>query len=247
MRKRPPVQFTEHTGGTQDYTKFSPVQILQLYICQAVWELMVEETNRYAAQTLSADTANPPSAWTPTKCSRNDGFRRITSIHGHQQKTPIQHALVHVRSPAKSLYSSTMARNRFTAILRFLHLANNQAEDKFPPDKLFKGRPLLDIVLHSFLRIYKPRRNLSPDETMVKFNGLIGFKQYMPRKATKWGLKYFSLNESETGYTCAWNLFTGSQPMSPPSKTTITYAATHHPPNLPARQGSIGSTERTRT
>ena len=53
---------------------------------------------------------------------------------------------------------------------------------------------------------------------------------YMPRKAAKWGLKYFSLNESETGYTCAWKLFTGSQPMPPPSETTIAYAATHHPP-----------------
>ena len=131
-----------------------------------------------------------------------------------------------------------MSRNRFTAILRFLHLANNQADDKFPPDKLFKVRPLLDIVLPSFLRIYKPGRNLSPDETMVKFNGRIGFKQYMPRKAAKWGLKYFSLNESETGYTCAWKLFTGSQPMPPPRETTIAYAATHHPPNLPA-QGKV--------
>ena len=62
-RKRPPVQFTQHAGCTQDCSKFSPVQIFQLYICQAVWELMVEETNRYAAQTLSADTANhQPSA-----------------------------------------------------------------------------------------------------------------------------------------------------------------------------------------
>ena len=76
------------------------------------------------------------------------------------------------------------------------------------------------------------------DETMVKFNGRIGFKQYMPRKAAKWGLKYFSLNESETGYTCAWKLFTGSQPMPPPSETTIDCAATHHPPNLPA-QGKV--------
>ena len=61
-RKRPAVQFTEHTGCTQDCSKFSPVQIFQLYISQAVWELMVEETNRYAVQTLSADTVNQPSA-----------------------------------------------------------------------------------------------------------------------------------------------------------------------------------------
>ena len=82
---------------------------------------------------------------------------------------------------------------------------------------------------------------------MVQFNGRIGFKQYMPRKAAKWGLKYLSLNKSETGYTCAWNLFTESQPMSPPSKTTIGYAATHHPLNLPAQGGSLESTEMTRT
>ena len=31
-----------------------PSKSLQLYICQAVWELLVEETDRYAAQTLSA-------------------------------------------------------------------------------------------------------------------------------------------------------------------------------------------------
>ena len=59
---------------------------------------MVEETNRYAAQTFSAAY----SAWTPTNVPGNYGIRRITSIYGHQQKTSIQHALVHVRRPAKS-------------------------------------------------------------------------------------------------------------------------------------------------
>ena len=102
-RKRPPMQFTEHTGCTEDCSKFSPVKILQLYICQAVWELMVEETNRYAAQTLSADTANQPSAWAPTNVPEMVAFvALLLSIYGHQQKTSIQHALVHVRRPAKS-------------------------------------------------------------------------------------------------------------------------------------------------
>ena len=59
-RKRPPVQFTEHTGCTQDCSKFSPVQIFQLFILSSSMGVMVEETNRYAAQTLSADTANQP-------------------------------------------------------------------------------------------------------------------------------------------------------------------------------------------
>ena len=118
--------------------------------CQAVWELMVEETNRYAAQTLSADTANQPSAWTPTNVPEMMAFVALLLSMGINKRPRYS---MHwstsdvLRSP---LYSSTMARNRFSAILRFLHLANNQAEDKFPPDKLFKVRPLLDIVLPSF-------------------------------------------------------------------------------------------------
>ena len=43
-----------------------------------------------------------------------------------------------LRSP---LYSSTMASNRFTAILRFLHLANNQAEVDQSPIQTFQSSP----------------------------------------------------------------------------------------------------------
>ena len=103
--------------------------------CQAVWELMVEETNRYAAQTLSADTANQPSAWTPTNVPEMMAFVPLLlsmGINKRPQYSMHWSTSEVLRSP---LYSSTMARNRFTAILRFVHLANNQAEDKFPPDK----------------------------------------------------------------------------------------------------------------
>ena len=111
---------------------------------------MVEETNRYAAQTLSADTANQPSAWTPTNVPEMMAFvalllsmdinkRPRYSMHWSTSKV--------LRSP---MYSSTMARNRFTAILRFLHLANNQAEDKFPPTNFSKFALYWTLYCHPF-------------------------------------------------------------------------------------------------
>ena len=45
---------------------------------------------------------------------------------------------------------------------------------------------------------------------MLKFKGRLTFIQYMPRKPIKRGMKAFSLNESKTGYTCAWKLYTGA-------------------------------------
>ena len=85
-----------------------------------------------------------------------------------------------------------MHRNGFAAILRFFHLANSQ-EDACTSDKLAKVRPVLDIVLLSFGRIYRPGQNLSPDEVIIRFKGRLGFKQYMPRKAAKWGMNVFFL------------------------------------------------------
>ena len=62
-----------------------------------------------------------------------------------------------------------------------------------------------------FLNLYKPfAKSVSPDESLLKFKGRLSFVQYMPRKPIKRGMKAFSLNESKTGYTCAWKLYTGA-------------------------------------
>ena len=110
------------------------------------------------------------------------------------------------------LYPSIMPRNRFSDIMRFSHLSNNQIPEpaSVKCDKLNKLRPLLDFILPKFGSPNYPGQNLSPDESMLKFKGRLSFLQYIPRKPIKWGMKAFSLNESETGYTCSWTLYTGS-------------------------------------
>ena len=52
---------------------------------------------------------------------------------------------------------------------------------------------------------------MSLDESMTGFKGGITFKQYMPKKPTKWGLKAFVLADSATGYAYNWRLYTGVQ------------------------------------
>ena len=77
-------------------------------------------------------------------------------------------------------------------------------------DKLAKVRPLIAVLVPKFLDLYNPSQNLSPDESMLKFKGRLSFVQYMPRKPIKRGMKAFSLNESKTGSTCVWKLYTGA-------------------------------------
>ena len=68
---------------------------------------------------------------------------------------------------------------------------------------------------------------------MIKFKGRLLFKQYMPKKPTKWGIKCFSLNESDTGYTCAWQIYTGSQSQTETTADSERQSEADHPARVP--------------
>ena len=105
-----------------------------------------------------------------------------------------------------------MSRNRFELIQTFLHFNNTElqlARGQIGFNPLFKVQPLLDIVDPTYMQVYSPRRELSVDESMVKFKGSIFFRQYLPAKPTTWGIKEFVLAEAKTGYALKSIVYTG--------------------------------------
>eukprot|EP00057_Strongylocentrotus_purpuratus_P012197 XP_011666671.1 PREDICTED: uncharacterized protein LOC100888306 [Strongylocentrotus purpuratus] len=58
--------------------------------------------------------------------------------------------------------------------------------------------------------MFVPGRSLSIDEAMIKYNGRLSWKQYMPKKPTiKWGIKLWCLCDSATAYCLAFQVYTG--------------------------------------
>ena len=112
-------------------------------------------------------------------------------------------------------FTEIMSGNRFDFIWKYIHLANNANDDK--TDKLFKVRPLIDMLKSSFKGAYQPN-TFTIDESMIPFKGRLGFKQYMPAKPTKWGIKMFSLCESLTGYLYDFDVYTGKDATAPGEK-----------------------------
>ena len=105
-----------------------------------------------------------------------------------------------------------MKRDRFSLIMKFLHLADNeQYVPKGQPghDPIFKLRFFLEPLIANFQKSYTLHRELSIDEAMVGFKGRLAFIQYLPKKPTKWGMKAYVLADSTTGYVWNWRLYTG--------------------------------------
>ena len=97
------------------------------------------------------------------------------------------------------LFPSTMSRDRYLQILRFLHFVNNDTAPNMADlnkDKLWIVRPFLTALLPRFSGVYAPSQNLSLDETLIKFKGRVQFRQFLPLKRSRFGVKGFVIADS---------------------------------------------------
>ena len=106
-----------------------------------------------------------------------------------------------------------MPRDRFLQILRYLHLNDNA---KMPPrkhpqyDKLYKVRPLIEIICRNEQSSYYPHQEVAVDEAMVLFKGRSSIKQYMPLKPIKRGYKIWCLCDSRNGFAYEFRVYQGA-------------------------------------
>ena len=110
--------------------------------------------------------------------------------------------------------SQIMIRSRFYKINRYLHLmdGNNMPPKGHPNyDPLYKVRSIIDHMKRKFGEWYIPEKCLSIDEAMIAYTGRLAFKQYIPSKPTKWGIKVFEICESKSGYCMDFDVYTGKE------------------------------------
>lgn len=209
--------FRRRRGVLIDTDTFQPVDFFRLYFPDEAVQLIVDETNRYATQYLDAHVDLPPFSrlrkWENTTVEEISAMLAIQISFGICAK-PSLAEYWNSFWLTKTDIPSIMSRNRYQILQTFLHFNDNtnrieRGQPGFNP--LFKIQPLLDIVEPLYEQYFGPGRNLSVDESMVKFKGRIFFKQYMPAKPTKWGVKLFVLCDAKTGYALKHMVYTGKE------------------------------------
>ena len=101
-----------------------------------------------------------------------------------------------------------MSRNRFLSLLRFLHFNDN--EQQTTDDNLYKIRPIINHLRNVFGEILVPYQNLCIDESLVLWKGRLSFKQYIPSKRSRFGIKLFLLCDVFTGIILDFIVYTGA-------------------------------------
>jgi len=63
-------------------------------------------------------------------------------------------------------------------------------------------------LFEKFQEIYTPSKNVCIDESLLLWKGRLHFKQYIPLKRSRFGIKLFMLCE-DGGYTYRFQVYTG--------------------------------------
>ena len=99
------------------------------------------------------------------------------------------------------LFLRSMTRNRFDLLLKCLHFCNDDIDDN--TKKIIQSWKSHQSCYSQFIQAANPGKDVVIDEIMIPWLGRLSFRQYIPGKAHKYGVKLYKLCTVEW-YT--WNL-----------------------------------------
>ena len=200
--------FTSPVGPTVGISS-SPKEVFDLFFSPDLLDKIVTETNNYAAKVMGAEKYAGWSKVTVEELRAFLGFKilmginHLPSLDDYWSRDPfLRYAPV----------ADRISRDRFRDISRYLHFVDN---DTLLPrgtdghDRLGKVRPVIDHLAAKFAGLYRPHREVSVDEAMIKFQGRSSLKQYLPMKPIKRGFKVWVMADSSNGYFSRFEVYTG--------------------------------------
>lgn len=95
-------------------------------------------------------------------------------------------------------YWNKFTRDRFSQIFWMLHLKTIPTKDAGPRTRLQLVSCFLDYINSKLLKYFTPGEEICVDESTIKFKGRISFITYNPKKPTKWGIRVYTMADSNT-------------------------------------------------
>lgn len=186
------------TVESSEYFNKNPVELFELMFSDNLCELFVSESNNYA---VYKGGQNPNITLNEMKC-----FIGILLLTGYNSVPQRNLYWSYEKDVQNALVRTSMRRDRFIQIMSSLHCCDVSNVDL--NDKLYKLRPMIDILKENFHNHFIPQQNLSFDESMVKYFGRHSCKQFIRGKPIRFGYKVWCLN-TENGYLLDFDIYTG--------------------------------------
>ena len=197
-------------AGLQDkilLVERTPLDYFQLFFDETIMQHIVDETNRYYSQNPLGERQHM-SNWQNVTSIEMYTFLAITMLIGLIDKSRIRDYWNTDPLLSTPIFGQYFTRNRYQDILYYIHFANN--ENISNNDRLEKIKPIICDFKRKFANCVSPTQNLCIDESLMLWKGRRGFRQYIPSKRHRFGIKLFQLVDCETKFILHFIVYTGS-------------------------------------
>lgn len=189
----------------------SQADFFELFINREVVSFLVTETNRYCENVKSTQQLPPHSRlhkWREVNVEEMYIFLALTILMARVKKSKISQYWTTRRSMQTPFFGEVMPRDRYLSILSMLHFSNDA--NKISGDRLYKIREFAESICSKFKKYFYPTQNLAIDESLVLFKGRLIFKQYIPSKRRRFGIKLFVIGDCATGMILDFIIYCGA-------------------------------------
>jgi len=205
-----------HPGVTPEGHVQTIKAAFELFVTPEMLDIIMRETNREASRVYAEwNTAHPnnPKNWTETNIPELKAFIGLLLSAGTNRAHMEPITDLWSTHNGRPLFIASMSRNRFTELLKFLRFDNKQTRPtRRATDKLAAFRDIWEMFVANLKKYYIPGTDLTVDEQLIPFRGKCPFRQYMPSKPAKYGIKVWWNCDADTSYPLKGEIYLGKQP-----------------------------------
>ncbi|XP_045508885.1 piggyBac transposable element-derived protein 4-like [Colias croceus] len=207
-----------HLPGCKDAArhKKTHLECFETFFTDEIVDMVLKYTNQKISLRMENSTSNPSYGETnKAELKAVFGLLFLAGLFRSGRQSLID--LWSNDGTGIEVFRNTMTRQRFSFLinnLRFDDLSTRTARVTF--DRLAPIRDVFDIFVKNCQTAYTPYEYLTIDEELVAFRGRCAFRQYIPSKPAKYGLKIYALVDAKTFYTMNLEIYCGKQPDNSP-------------------------------
>ena len=219
-----PADFNAETAKPSDY--------LQLFLPDKFLQTVVKHTNEYVIFKKMEKRGQTGNATYVDKDWKNDltlqelkAYIGLLTIFGLNPSKQTRHYWSHDDFLSCQGVKNVFSRARFCKVSQYLHLSDrlNELPRSHPQfDILQKARPILRQLSDTFPRYFNASTYLALDEGMIKGRHRVKYRQYLPSKPARYGIKLFmlcnSLDQSPRTYLMKFEVYLGKNQSATPTK-----------------------------
>lgn len=134
-------------------------------------------------------------------------------MHSGAEKSNLVQAKDLFHEPNMPFYRAVMSLKRFEQLCRFLRFDDSRTRlERLRVDKLAPIRHISNLFEQNLTSAFVPSLDLCIDEQLVTTKNRCCFRQFIPSKPGKYGIKIFWLVDSKTNCPVSAEIYLGTQP-----------------------------------